>query len=98
VFTPATTAEFRRVVHADLRSRDPRDAAATEHQTPAVELRVNEPYPDAVSLAAVPPMLLLMLPRLPPELEYRIVRRHLILLDADANLVVDFIPDFLPAA
>jgi hypothetical protein len=98
VFTPAASAEFRRVIAADLRSRDRRDAAATERQAPPVALRVNDTYPDHVSLAPVPPMLLLMFPTLAPGLEYRVVNRNLLLLDADANLIVDFIPDVLPAA
>ena len=97
VFTPATAAEFGRVIAADLRSRDRRDASATERQAPPVALRVNDTFPDHASLAPVPPMLLLMLPRLPPALEYRFVNRNLLLLDADANLIVDFIPDVLPA-
>ena len=33
------------------------------------------------------------LPMLPKELEYRIINKHLLLVDADANLILDFIPN-----
>jgi hypothetical protein len=36
------------------------------------------------------------LPRLPPELEYRIAGHALVLRDAVANLVVDLMPDAIP--
>jgi hypothetical protein len=38
------------------------------------------------------------LPELPPELEYRFVGRHLVLLDVGANIVVDVLRDALPLA
>ena len=41
--------------------------------------------------------LLASLPRLPKELEYCFFDRHLLLLDVDADLIVDYIPDALPA-
>ena len=44
----------------------------------------------------MPPALLLRLPPLAPELQYRFIGRTLILLDVDANLVVDVLPDALP--
>jgi hypothetical protein len=43
------------------------------------------------------PELLAALPRLPGELEYRFINRDLVLLDIDANLIVDFVPDAIPA-
>lgn len=36
------------------------------------------------------------LPELPPELEYRFAGRHLVLFDANANIVVDVLRDALP--
>ena len=56
-------------------------------------LRVNESYPAGAPLPTVPPSLLLNLPPLPPEVEYRIVGTDLILHDVEANLIVDWIPD-----
>lgn len=56
---------------------------------------VNEPFPWQRG-AMVPPYLLAALPALPTGLQYRIVDRDLILLDLDANLVVDILKDALP--
>jgi hypothetical protein len=39
----------------------------------------------------VPASLLLSLPQLPQPLQYRIIDKHLILLDEDADLIVDYI-------
>ena len=57
---------------------------------------INTDYPTTLPLATVPPHLLLKLPTLPEELEYRFLGRHLILRDIKANLIVDFIPDVVP--
>jgi hypothetical protein len=42
------------------------------------------------------PSMLAGLPQLPPELEYRFLGRHLILVDVLANVVVDVLYDALP--
>ncbi len=47
-------------------------------------------------MATMPPSLLAVLPRLPKELEYRIIGRFLVLRDVDAALIVDYIPDLIP--
>ena len=62
----------------------------------AVPLRVNESYPESVPLQTTPPSLLRNLPKLPPELEYRVVGRALVLRDTGANLIVDLLPNALP--
>jgi hypothetical protein len=59
-------------------------------------LHVNEAYPAKIPLQSTPPSILLNLPRLPPELEYRIVGHTLTLRDAVANIVVDLMPDAIP--
>jgi hypothetical protein len=41
----------------------------------------------------MPPTLLAVLPELPKGLEYRLIGKTLILYDADASLIVDFIPN-----
>jgi len=94
IFTPEITAEFRRFI--DLTMHGP-DAAAIRaslrHAEPLAPrpLRVNDAYPPATPLQSTPPSLLLNLPPLPPELEYRAVGHSLILRDIDANLIVDSI-------
>jgi hypothetical protein len=96
VFTPQMETSLRRTVRADLKSRAPDDRAAVGREVPRVPFKVNDPYPERSPQATVPPTLLASLPRLPKELEYRFCDRHLILLDVDANMIVDYIPDVLP--
>jgi len=60
-------------------------------------IAVNTTYPTQLPLATFPPRLLQRLPDLPPELEYRIVGRHIVLRDVTANVVVDVARDVVPA-
>jgi len=66
-----------------------------------VKLAVNAPYPAAAPVSSVPPSVLLTLPLLEKEVEYRFVNRDLVLRDVDANLILDFIrlaaPPLVPA-
>ena len=62
----------------------------------ALPLRVNTPWPADAPRATVPPQLLSSLYPLPEGLEYRFLDRHLVLLDGEANLVVDYILDVVP--
>ena len=59
-------------------------------------IRVNGPYPDSMPLSTMPPKVLEALPKLPEPLEFRFVGERLILLDADARLVVDWVDAALP--
>jgi hypothetical protein len=61
-----------------------------------LHLSVNEAYPEGLPWTTVPPSLLQNLPRLPHEVEYRIVDRDLILWDVKANLVVDILRQAIP--
>ena len=62
----------------------------------ALKLTVNSRYPDTVPLTSVPPQVLQTLPKLTEDLEYRFVGDWLILLDAHAHVIADFIQDALP--
>jgi hypothetical protein len=62
-----------------------------------VKITVNGRYPDEVPLSTVPPQVLASLPKLPKEIEYRFVGDHLILLDVQAHIVIDYIAGALPA-
>jgi hypothetical protein len=53
-------------------------------------------YPTELPLATFPARLLAKLPDLPPELEYRIVGRHIVLRDVTANVVVDVARNIVP--
>ena len=63
---------------------------------PPPTLYVNMEWPENVSFGFVPPQLLAALPRLPAELQYRIIGSTLVLWDHHANLIVDFLPDAFP--
>ena len=98
IFVPSVVPEFSRFVREDFAKRTPADRTAVLEEVPLkVPPKVNETYPTELPLATVPPTLLQKLPTLPPELEYRFLGRHLILRDIKANLIVDFIPDIVPA-
>jgi hypothetical protein len=60
------------------------------HEGVSVPLRVNSRYPDGAPRSNVPTTVLARLPKLPRELEYRFVGDHLVLLDVDAQVIVDF--------
>ncbi len=97
IFTPSVAAMLKRIIAKDLQRRQPVDRQAFLVSQPEITVRVNEFYPTTVPLATVPPRLLAELPQLPDGLEYRFVNGSLILRDVDPNLVVDVLPDVVPA-
>ncbi len=98
IFTPEVRAQFRRILQPELKGEDGRDARKVlkDDAPESVPLKVNAMYPAGASLPTVPSKLLLNLPRLPDELEYRIIDKHLILRDTKANIIVDFVPNAIP--
>jgi hypothetical protein len=62
---------------------------------PPVRLAINARWPDGAPLSTVPPTLLFRLPTLPEGLEYRFVGKALVLHDARAHIIVDYIPNAL---
>jgi hypothetical protein len=99
IFTPEITEVFRRLIATTMKGPDAaKIRASLRHAEPVsgIKLQVNTAYPERLPLQSSPPSVLLNLPPLPPELDYRIVGRDLVLRDAGANLVVDFIPNAIP--
>ena len=98
VFSREITTEFRRLAQIAMQGENaPRVHRSLLRAEPVlVPLRVNDAYPAAVPLQSMPPTLLLNLPRLPMELEYRLIGKTLALRDVDANLIIDFIPGAIP--
>jgi hypothetical protein len=98
IFTPAIAAYLHRQIAGTFHSkRGPGVAASLQHAEPGkITLHVNQPYPDGVALQSMPPTLLQKLPKLPQELQYRIVGRNLVLLDTEPNLVVDILANAIP--
>lgn len=95
IFTPAVRPAFRRLLAPKLKGEDGRDAKAIlKDDAPApgtVPFKVNAPYPESQPRPTVPASLLFTLPPLPEPLEYRIVGQHLLLIDTEADLIVDYI-------
>jgi hypothetical protein len=97
IFTAEIRAKFRRLLAPELKGEDGRDAKAVlkdDGPSPAqIPFKVNAKYPEGVTRPTVPSNLLLNLPTLPEQLEYRIAGKHLVLLDTGANIIVDYIPN-----
>jgi hypothetical protein len=53
------------------------------------KLKPNDVYPDVLGYSMVPPTMLLHIPELPAELEYRIVNKDLLIRDVEGNMIVD---------
>jgi hypothetical protein len=100
-FDPVIAHEFRRVLAATVEGDDGGKILASLHdaqkESPS-PLGVNQSFPQGSAVPTTPPGLLLNMPPLPKELEYRIIGRQLVLRDADANLILDYLPNALPAA
>ena len=67
-----------------------------DENTAIVRLEINGRYPDGLPVSTVPPQVLKELPTLPDVLEYRFVGQRLILLDAHAHIVIDWIDRVFP--
>jgi hypothetical protein len=100
IFTPGVSRMITATIKQKMNSNP--DAKATVlgegnprsgESAPAVTLAVNAPYPTAAPLSSVPPSVLMALPTLPKELEFRFVGRNLILRDTNANMIVDVVPN-----
>jgi hypothetical protein len=99
IFTPRAASVFATLIKQEYSRRPPRVREAREDaqdELPDFEPKVNQPYPTTYPLATFPPELLPLLPRLPEEVEYRVVNHYLLLRDVESNLIVDFMPRAVP--
>jgi hypothetical protein len=92
IFTPEISRRFRELLAPHLKGESGRDARAIvkDDAPPAVPFKVNAQYPEGKPFPTVPATLLVNLPPLPKQVEYRIIDKHLILRDTEANVIVDF--------
>ena len=88
--------ERAQTVFASLHGAQDNAAIQDEQSERNVAARVNQRYPDDVPISTMTASVLASLPRLPPELQYRFLGRHLILIDVGARIIVDYMPDVLP--
>jgi hypothetical protein len=98
IFTTPIRAYFRRQLSRVFNGPEGRAVRAEimDEETRAVRLRINGRYPEGVPRSSMPPQVLLVLPRLPEQLEYRFVGDRLVLLDIHALTVVDFMDSAVP--
>jgi hypothetical protein len=100
IFTPAIQERFRKLLAPEMageKGKDTRGSIRDEGPGPGtVKLEVNTVYPRRQPLGSMPPNVLTALPPLPDGLEYRFVSRNLLLLDVQANLIIDFMPAAIP--
>jgi hypothetical protein len=98
-FDAATAAEFRRRLASPEGATELSALLATidDDQETGTGIRVHGRYPRGQVLPTSPPTILHALPPLPPQLEYRFIGRTLILRDVDAAMIIDYLPNALPA-
>jgi hypothetical protein len=112
VFVPDIQPFFKRLLAPELKgpgSAETREKVGEGNPEPAkglprdpdikgrdVKLAPYTTYPLDAALSTVPPPVLLKMPQLPKELEYRFVGKSLVLRDATADIIVDFIPEAVP--
>jgi hypothetical protein len=98
VFGPDIAAHIRAVIRNEFKGKERVELRQTVlgAETQGVPLRVNYPYPESKELVEMPPTLLLKLPQLPKQLRYRFVGRHLLLVDRENGLIVDYMMDAVP--
>ena len=92
IFSPEIQALVRRVLAEVLSGPEGKTVKASiMDENPGVpKLLVNERYPSSIPLSTMPPQVLAQLPKLKGELEYRFIGSRLILLDTDADIILDF--------
>ncbi len=94
---PAAVTRIAAIVTADFKERTAAAELVTFSEVPDAPIpAINRTYPAQEALATVPALLLKNLPPLPDNLQYRFFGRHLMILDGDVQIIVDYIPNVLP--
>lgn len=98
VFTRDIATHIRALIRSEFKGTDRKHLRETvlEADTKGVPLRVNYTYPETKELVEMPPTLLMKLPLLPKQIRYRFVNRHLLLVDRENSLIIDYMLDALP--
>jgi hypothetical protein len=90
IFAPTMQQQVKRMLV--LRADAATIALIMDDSPQEFDVDVNDTYSKRRALGTMPPNLLLVLPDLPPDMEYRFVGRHLILRDVRANMIIDEVP------
>ena len=97
-FTPGIQALVKRILAGVMSGPDGKSIKASiMDENPGLpKIMINERYPSSVPLSTMPPQILSSLPALDKALEYRFIGPRLILLDIEADIIVDFTEVVLP--
>jgi len=92
IFSPEIRKKLLALLRPELKGKAGAETKViiAEENPGKLPLKVNAKYPEGEPVSTVPPNVLLSLPTLPEDIEYRFVSKHLILRDARANIIVDF--------
>jgi hypothetical protein len=98
IFTPDITTFIRALIRTEFKGTERKELRETvlEADTKGVPLRVNYTYPENKELVEMSPTLLLKLPQLPKQVRYRFVGRHMLLVDRENGLIVDYMLNAIP--
>ena len=98
LFNPKVVSYIRAAGALEYEGRQRQELRETlmEAENKDVPLRVNHEYPEDQEKLEVPPTLLLRLPELPKQVKYRFVGRHVLLVDRENGLIIDYALHALP--
>jgi hypothetical protein len=97
LFTPEIALALRRALDPEIRGLSALGVRESiREDAPATfVLVVNGSFPDGGPRSTMPGNVLRILPPLPSGLEYRIIDSHLVLIDVEADIVVDYMVDIM---
>ena len=98
IFTAEAQPIIKRLLAAVFGGPDGKQLKASimDENPVGISISVNGRYPDNVPISTVPPEVLQTLPKLTEDMEYRFVGDNLILLDAHAHIIADYVRDAIP--
>jgi hypothetical protein len=91
IFTPEISAAFKHALVLETRAST--CASILDDNPGTFSYSINDTYPKRRPLSTMPAGMLIWLPRLPTDVEYRFVGQQLILHDTRANVILDRILD-----
>lgn len=91
-FTPGMQSVIKRVIGEVLSGPggDTVKASIMDENPGLPEILIDEKYPSVVPLSTMPPPILERLPKLKGDLEYRFIGPRLVLVDTEADIILDF--------
>jgi len=90
IFSPPIGVQFRKSLLLEMSATT--WAVIMDENPGKISVRINGDYPRRKTVTTMPPNILAVLPKLPEDLEYRFLGRHLVLVDTRASVIIDRIP------